>query len=159
MIAEDHEKFRRDTASRFNGAREEGRKEGKREQAIEIARKLLKLNMPIDEIAKATDLTRKEIELFQSWIKMGKKMSEKAQSAYFAEKLAEAEHEAAKPNAVWLDENEFWNEDDWNTPSDVEMVTVTVWAVLRLQPSRLGSYPIANCSFLIAIFPTPPSLN
>ena len=36
----------------------------------------------------------------------------KAQSAYFAEKLAEAEREADKPNAVWLDENEFWNEDD-----------------------------------------------
>jgi hypothetical protein len=39
-------------------------------------------------------------------------LSQKAQSAYFAEKLAEAEHEAAKPNAVWLDENEFWSEDD-----------------------------------------------
>jgi hypothetical protein len=39
-------------------------------------------------------------------------LSQKAQSAYFAEKLAEAEHEAAKPNAVWLDENEFWGEDD-----------------------------------------------
>ncbi|MCL2068241.1 MAG: hypothetical protein FWG99_12360 [Treponema sp.] len=39
-------------------------------------------------------------------------LSQKAQSGYFAEKLAEAEYEAAKPNAVWLDENEFWNEDD-----------------------------------------------
>ena len=39
-------------------------------------------------------------------------LSQKAQSAYFAEKLAEAEHEAAKPNAVWLDENEFWSADD-----------------------------------------------
>jgi hypothetical protein len=39
-------------------------------------------------------------------------LSQKAQSAYFAEKLAEAEHESDKPNAVWLDENEFWNEDD-----------------------------------------------
>jgi len=39
-------------------------------------------------------------------------LSQKAQSAYFAEKLAEAEHEANKQNAVWLDENEFWNEDD-----------------------------------------------
>jgi len=28
------------------------------------------------------------------------------------EKLAEAEDEANKPNAVWLDENDFWNEDD-----------------------------------------------
>ena len=39
-------------------------------------------------------------------------LSQKAQTAYFAEKLAEAEHEADKPNAIWLDENEFWNEDD-----------------------------------------------
>jgi len=39
-------------------------------------------------------------------------LSQKAQSAYFAEKLAEAEYEAAKPNAVWLNENEFWNEDE-----------------------------------------------
>ena len=39
-------------------------------------------------------------------------LSQKAQSAYFTEKLAEAEHEAGKPDAVWLDENEFWNEDD-----------------------------------------------
>jgi hypothetical protein len=36
-------------------------------------------------------------------------LSQKAQTAYFAEKLAEAEYEADKPNAVWLDENEFWN--------------------------------------------------
>ena len=39
-------------------------------------------------------------------------LSQKAQSTYFTEKLAEAEQEAAKPNAVWLDENEFWREDD-----------------------------------------------
>ena len=39
-------------------------------------------------------------------------LSQKAQSAYFAEKLADAEYEAAKPDAVWLDENEFWDEDD-----------------------------------------------
>jgi hypothetical protein len=39
-------------------------------------------------------------------------LSQKAQSAYIAEKLAETEHEAAKPNAVWLDENDFWSEDD-----------------------------------------------
>jgi len=44
-------------------------------------------------------------------------LSQKAQSSYFAEKLAEAEHEANKPNAVWLDESEFWNKDDWNTQS------------------------------------------
>ena len=39
-------------------------------------------------------------------------LSQKAQSAYFAGKLAEAELEANKPDAVWLDEDEFWNEDN-----------------------------------------------
>jgi hypothetical protein len=39
-------------------------------------------------------------------------LSQKAQSAYFAEKLSEAEREAAKPNAIWLNENDFWKEDD-----------------------------------------------
>jgi hypothetical protein len=39
-------------------------------------------------------------------------LSQKAQSTYFSEKLAEAECEAARPNAVWLDESEFWDEDD-----------------------------------------------
>jgi hypothetical protein len=39
-------------------------------------------------------------------------LSQKAQAACFAEKLAEAEHEAAKPNALWLDETDFWSGDD-----------------------------------------------
>ena len=39
-------------------------------------------------------------------------LSQKAQTANFTAKLAEAEQEAGKPNAVWLDENEFWSEDD-----------------------------------------------
>jgi hypothetical protein len=38
-------------------------------------------------------------------------LSQKAQSACFAEKLAEVEKEADKSNAVWLDESEFWNEE------------------------------------------------
>ena len=50
--------------------------------------------------------------LFQEAVHYIDYLSQKAQSAYFAEKLAEAEHEANKPNAVWLGENEFWNEDD-----------------------------------------------
>ena len=50
--------------------------------------------------------------LFQEAVHYIDYLSQKAQAAYFAEKLAEAEHEANKPNAVWLDENEFWNEDD-----------------------------------------------
>jgi predicted transposase/invertase (TIGR01784 family) len=74
MIAEAREKARRDEASRINSAekrgreegrevgREEGREEGKREKAIAVARKLLGLNMPIDEIAEATDLSCEEIK-------------------------------------------------------------------------------------------------
>jgi hypothetical protein len=50
--------------------------------------------------------------LFEEAVRYIDYLSQKAQSAYFSEKLAEAEHEAAKPDAVWLDENEFWNEDD-----------------------------------------------
>jgi hypothetical protein len=50
--------------------------------------------------------------LFQEAVHYIDYLSQKAQSAYFAEKLAEAEHEADKPNAVWLDENEFWSKDD-----------------------------------------------
>jgi hypothetical protein len=50
--------------------------------------------------------------LFEEAIHYIDYLSQKAQSASFAEKLAKAEHEADKPNAVWLDENEFWGEDD-----------------------------------------------
>ena len=50
--------------------------------------------------------------LFQEAVNYIDYLSQKAQAAHFAEKLAEAEQEAAKPNAVWLDETEFWNEDD-----------------------------------------------
>jgi len=51
-------------------------------------------------------------DLFKEAVNYIDYLSQKAQSAYFAEKLAEAEHEATKPDAVWLDENEFWNADD-----------------------------------------------
>ena len=50
--------------------------------------------------------------LFQEAVHYIDYLSQKAQAAYFAEKLAEAEEEANKPNAVWLDENEFWDEND-----------------------------------------------
>jgi predicted transposase/invertase (TIGR01784 family) len=78
MLADAREKARRDIASRMNWARhegraegkeegrqegrEEGRKEGKTENKIEIARKLLARNRPIDEIIEDTGLTRREIE-------------------------------------------------------------------------------------------------
>jgi len=54
MIAEDREKARRNEASRLEGARREGK--------IEVAQKLPELNMPIDKITEATDLTTNEIE-------------------------------------------------------------------------------------------------
>ena len=43
-------------------AREEGIEEGEKKKAIEIAKKLLKENMPIDKIMKITELTKEEIE-------------------------------------------------------------------------------------------------
>ncbi|MCL2763930.1 MAG: hypothetical protein FWD40_01460 [Treponema sp.] len=39
-------------------------------------------------------------------------LSQKAHAAYVAEKLAEAEREMAEPNAKWLKEEEFWENDD-----------------------------------------------
>ena len=42
--------------------RQEGRREGASERSIEIARKLLKRNRPIDEIVEDTGLTREEVE-------------------------------------------------------------------------------------------------
>jgi len=51
-------------------------------------------------------------ELFQEAVHYIDYLSQKAQAAYFAEKLAEAEQEANKPDAVWLDEKEFWDADD-----------------------------------------------
>ena len=66
ILYEDREKVRRDMASRMNGAKLEGKKEGilegKREQSIEIAKKLLKRDRPIEEIIEDTGLTREEIK-------------------------------------------------------------------------------------------------
>jgi len=39
-------------------------------------------------------------------------LSQKAHAVYVAEKLAEAEREMDKPDAKWLTEEEFWEEDD-----------------------------------------------
>ena len=44
--------------------REEGREEGERKKQIEIAKRLLTLGISIDDIAKATELTKEEIEKF-----------------------------------------------------------------------------------------------
>jgi len=39
-------------------------------------------------------------------------LSQKAHAEYISEKLAEAEREMANPDAKWLTEEEFWDEDD-----------------------------------------------
>ena len=43
-------------------SREEGREEGERKKQIEIAKRLLSKNLPIDEIVEITELTKEEIE-------------------------------------------------------------------------------------------------
>jgi len=58
MLYDDREKARRDIASMVGGAE----KKGRTEKAVEIARNLLKMNMPIEQIIAATGLTREEVE-------------------------------------------------------------------------------------------------
>ena len=45
--------------------KEEGRAEGMSQRSLEIARNLLSLGLPIDQITQATGLTEKEIELLK----------------------------------------------------------------------------------------------
>jgi predicted transposase/invertase (TIGR01784 family) len=54
--------FDLDQRSRVNGARREGRMEGVAEERINIARKMLKRNRPLDEIIEDTGLSYEEIE-------------------------------------------------------------------------------------------------
>ena len=51
-------------------------------------------------------------QLFEEAVNYIDYLSQKAQNAYFAEKVMEAKNAALKPNAIWLDENDFWDEDD-----------------------------------------------
>jgi len=55
--------FNRATSERnfFKAGREEGREEGKKEKQKEIAKKLLEMSMKIEDIEKATGLTKEEI--------------------------------------------------------------------------------------------------
>jgi len=62
-LFERREKGWRDLASIVDGAEEKGRIEGQAEGRIDVARKLLSMNLPIEQITAATGLTRKEIEL------------------------------------------------------------------------------------------------
>lgn len=45
-------------------AKEEGKKQGKKERQLEIAKKLLSKGMAVEEIIELTELTKKEIEKF-----------------------------------------------------------------------------------------------
>ena len=62
-LFERREKGWRDLASFLDGAEEKGRIEGRNEGRIEVARKLLSLNLPIEQIVAATGLTHEEIAL------------------------------------------------------------------------------------------------
>jgi len=51
-------------------------------------------------------------ELYQEAANYIDYLSQKAYTSYVTEKIAEAEREMAKPDAKWLTEDEFWEEDD-----------------------------------------------
>lgn len=61
-IAELREKWEMDWNSGIADAKEEGIKEGMKENQIETAKKLIKLGMSIDEIKEVTNLSEEEIE-------------------------------------------------------------------------------------------------
>ncbi|MDR2736979.1 MAG: hypothetical protein LBB49_05390 [Gracilibacteraceae bacterium] len=54
--------FRMDMEHNLIAARDEGRDEGRAEGLITVARKMLKRNRPIDEVAEDTGLTREKVE-------------------------------------------------------------------------------------------------
>ena len=57
-LAELREKWEMDRVSAINHAT----RKGKEEKSIEIAKRLLKMNIPIEQIIEATDLNKEEIE-------------------------------------------------------------------------------------------------
>ena len=67
------EKKIRDDITNMEGARREGKEEGikegevkgKKKKALEIARKMILKNIPIEEIMEITELTKEEIEKLQ----------------------------------------------------------------------------------------------
>lgn len=58
---EDSLKAYRDIKNSLDSAEEKGRAEGKKDKAIEIAKNLLEMDIPIDAIMKATGLSSEEI--------------------------------------------------------------------------------------------------
>ena len=62
MIYEAEVKAQRDDRARMRGAYDQGIAEGKNEKALEIARNLIDLGMPVEKIAQSTGLPPEEIE-------------------------------------------------------------------------------------------------
>lgn len=58
---EDSLKPYRDMRNTLDNAKKEGRAEGKKDKAMEIAKNLLEMDMPINAIMKATGLPHEEI--------------------------------------------------------------------------------------------------
>lgn len=58
---EDSVKIYRDMRNTLDNAKKEGRAEGKKDKAMEIAKNLLEMDMPINAIMKATGLPHEEI--------------------------------------------------------------------------------------------------
>lgn len=61
-LAELRKKWDMDWNSGMYWAKEEGKEEGKEEKKKEIARKLIKMKLPIEQIMEATGLTKEQIE-------------------------------------------------------------------------------------------------
>ena len=65
-LAELREKWEMDRVSAINHATRKGIEEGEKKNSIVIAKKLLKLNMPLEQIIEITELTKEEIENIQN---------------------------------------------------------------------------------------------
>ncbi len=63
---EAREKWRHDYVSDVEGARDEGRQEGRQEMAVRVAKNLLAMGRPADEVMAATGLSRAEVEALKS---------------------------------------------------------------------------------------------
>ena len=61
-LAELREKWEMDRVSAINHAARKGKEEGKKDEKIEIARKMLKEKVPVEMIEKFTELSKEEIE-------------------------------------------------------------------------------------------------
>ena len=65
MIEESQERLRMDWEDRVWGAREDGRAEGRKKEASDIARRALRDGLSVDAIASITGLSAQEITFLQ----------------------------------------------------------------------------------------------